>query len=141
MSFQGTNYGCKDWTIDKKLKYDLKLHQELSRNYEVITKLAMIVFERNLKMIFENPWSTQHYLHRYWCLKPAVIDYDRRERGDYFEKPTQYFFLGRKPSNNLIIEPQVIKPKYRVNDFRSNIAMRSMISPEYANRFIREFIL
>lgn len=150
LSFRGENLGMKNWTEIKKLKYDLRLHQELSQNYELITKLAMIVFERNFKMIFENPWSTQHYLHRYWCIKPAVIDYDRRERGDYMSKPTQYFFLGRKPSNNFILEPQVIKPKRTHNEAHKFLkdseaknvtALRSMISKEYANRFIREFIL
>lgn len=149
LHFRGDMVSIQNWEETKKLKYDLKLHQELSYNYEMITKLAMIVYEKNLKMIFENPYSSQHYLIRYWCLKPSLIDYDRRERGDYMQKPTMYYFLNCKPSNNLIIEPMVIKPKRTNNDMhkftketgQNRQVLRSMISKEYANRFIREFIL
>lgn len=140
LCFRGENKGFINWDIPKKLRYDLKLQQELKKNYDVITKLAIIVYERNLKMIFENPYSEQHYLIRYWCLKPSVIDYDRRERGDYFKKPTMYYFLNRKPSNNLVFdEPIVIKETKRIVD--SHTVERSMISEDYARRFIKEFIL
>lgn len=137
--FRGDHYGFKNWDIPKKLKYDLKLQQELKTNYDVITKLAIIVYERNLKMIFENPYNDQHYLIRYWCLKPSVIDKDRTERGDYFKKPTMYYFLNRKPSNNIVLEPIETKPKKLVDSAPRN--ERSLISKEYARRFIQEFIL
>lgn len=130
----------RDWDTTRKLRYDLKLHQELSRNYEVITKLAMIAFEKNIKLIIENPYSEEHYLRRYWCIKPLIIDYDRRDKGDYYKKPTQYFFLNRKPSNNLLFEGVEIKKSKRVSYTRNQVE-RSMISSDYANRFIREFIL
>lgn len=140
LNFRGENYGMRDWDTTRKLRYDLKLHQELSRNYEVITKLAMIAFEKNIKLIIENPYSEEHYLRRYWCIKPLIIDYDRRDRGDHYKKPTQYFFLNRKPSNNLLFEGVEIKKSKRVSYTRNQVE-RSMISSDYANRFIREFIL
>ncbi len=140
ISFRGESYGMQNWDTTRKLKNNLKLHQELTRNYELITKLALIAFERNFKLIIENPYSEQHYLRRYWCIKPLLIDYDRRDRGDYFKKPTQYFFLNRKPSNNLIYECVDLKKTKTILNTNSKVE-RSMISSDYANRFIREFIL
>lgn len=56
------------------------------------------------------------------------------------KKPTQYWFINCEPKNNLIFEPQFIKrPLKREKDLST--VQRSMINPEYANRFIREYIL
>lgn len=139
LNFRGENAGFINWTDEMKLEYDIKLHKELNQLYMLITKMVIICCKKKLPIIIENPYSTQHYLQRYWCLKPKVIDYDRRERGDYYEKPTQYWFINCEPKNNFIFEPQIIMPKKRVSE--ENKVNRSMISKEYANRFIREFII
>ena len=68
------------------------------------------------------------------------IDPDRREMGDYFKKPTQYFFINREPSNNFIFEAVDVKEK-KIVHLTPDKVERSMISPDYANRFIREYIL
>ena len=60
--------------------------------------------------------------------------------GDYFKKPTQYWFIGREASHNFIFEAQTVNPHKQVH-LTSNKVDRSMIASEYANRFIREFIL
>lgn len=73
--------------------------------------------------------------------KPSLIDMNRNMNGDYFEKPTQYWFINCEPKNNLIFEPIEYVEIKRVNkNWRSQVE-RSMIHPQYANRFIREFIL
>ena len=97
-------------------------------------------------MIIENPYMQPHYLTSYFCVRPTMIDKDRTERGDYFEKPTQYWFVNFEPKQNFIFEPldyvekQVIA-KVKKKDGISVKTQRSMIHPQYANRFIREFIL
>lgn len=140
MLFRGTHKGMTGWTDIQKLDYDMELHKSLHDIYIYISKLAVIMLKRGLKMIIENPWSTTHYLTKYWPLKPALIDKDRREMGDYYTKPTQYWFINCKPSYNLIFEPQVLKEKKNIVDTRDK-AERSLISPDYANRFIREYVL
>ena len=100
---------------EEKLMIDLKLHEELHRNYELITELAIIAKRRNLRLIIENPYSSQHYLTRYWCLKPSLIDYDRTDRGDIYKKPTQYWFINCKPSNNFIFEAQEYPTKTEIH--------------------------
>lgn len=130
----------KNWDRMQKLEYDLKLHNELNQLYGLITKLVMICIRKNLKLIIENPYSQQHYLVRYWCIKASMIDYDRRERGDHFKKPTQYWFINCEPKNNLILEPQHLVEKKEIMYTRNQVK-RSLISPQYANRFLREFVL
>ena len=124
----------------------MQLHEELSDNYELITKLSLIAIRNGFKMVIENPYSAQHYLKLFWSLKPAIIDKDRRENGDYYKKPTQFFFLNFEPKQTLLFEP-VEEVEYRVNalskppEGMSRATMRSMIHPQYARRFIKQYIL
>jgi hypothetical protein len=144
--FRGEALQMKKFSDIRKLESDLELHKELSENYELITKLAIIVLKLNLRMVFENPHSTQHYLTRYWCLKPSVIDTNRRLNGDYMTKPTQYWFIGFEPKQNLVFEP-IDYVEYRTHqgmtskDGKSKTVRRSEIHPQYANRFIRQYII
>lgn len=139
MAFKGELAQMAKWDDLTKLEYDLKLHEELHDLYNLITKLSIVCLKKGLPLIIENPYSTQHYLTRYWALKPNLIDEDRRETGDYYKKPTQYWFIGRKPSNNFIFEGVDIKKARNIIEQRK--VERSMISKDYANRFIREFII
>lgn len=139
MNFRGDQFGSEKWSLERKLEYDLQLHQELHDLYNLITKFALVCLRKHIPCIIENPYATQHYLARYWALKPAMIDTDRREMGDFFKKPTQYFFINREPSNNFVFEAVDIKKTRKIVDLTT--VERSMISSDYANRFIREFVL
>lgn len=97
----------KKWSDEQKLVNDLKLHRELSKLYELVTKLAIVCLRKEIPLILENPYSTTHYLTKYWAIPAKVIDKDRTTRGDYFEKPTQYWFIGCEPKYNMILEAQV----------------------------------
>lgn len=141
MGFQGCLFQMGTWADKKKLEYSLDLHRELALFYELITKMALIAIERNLPMIIENPAGNQHYLSRYWPIKPALIDKNRMLRGDYYKKPTQYWFINCEPKHNFIFEPMVFYEGRRSIEDTHNKVERSMISPEYANRFIREQII
>lgn len=139
--FNGQASQQKNWSLDKKLRYDLQLHDELNQNYALITKLVLVCINKNIPLVIENPYSEQHYLTRYWALKPKYIDYDRSMTGDYMKKPTQFFFVNCEPKHNFIFEGVDIKKKVRSNELWGHQVQRSMISKDYANRFIREFIL
>lgn len=139
MNFKGKAFGVKDWSLEKKMEYDLKLHEELHLLYCLISKLVIVVKKKNLKLVIENPYSTQHYLTRYWALEPSIIDKDRRDMGDAFEKPTQYWFINCKPKNNFIFESLIVHKTKKIKD--CSTIERSMITPDYANRFIRECLI
>lgn len=141
LGFRGQNAGMKAWCQKKKLEYSMKLHTELDEYYQLISKLVILCIDRNLQLIIENTFSAQHYLRQYWCMQPDLIDKDRTERGDWYKKPTQYFFVNRKPKNNLVMEVQDYVERKRLKWDVRNQTQRSMIHPQYANRFIREFIL
>jgi hypothetical protein len=106
----------------------------------LITKLAIVCLRKNIALIIENPYSTTHYLTKYWAIPATIIDKDRSIRGDNFKKPTQYWFINCKPKYNMIFESYTINERKNV-EYTSNKIERSLITKEYANRFIREFII
>ena len=139
--FRGTAIGQRDWDNIKKLEYSMNLHKELHHNYMLVSKMAVICYRMGLKMVIENPYSTTHYLTKYFPIKAAVIDTNRRLNGDNRVKPTQYWFINCEPKNNLVFDqPIVILPKKTHNETH-NTTERSMISPWYARKFIKEYIL
>lgn len=147
MHFRGTAHQLKNKTNLEKLSYDLKLHKELSNLYELITKLAIVCIRKSISLIIENPYSETHYLVKYWSIPYTILDSDRTLRGDYYKKPTQYWFINCKPKNNFIFEPlnyverKICNYVTKKTDGLDRTVLRSMIHPQYANRFIREFIL
>lgn len=140
LHFRGEAVQMKNWTDEQKLVNDLILHNSLHELYTRITQLAIICLRRNIPLIIENPYSTQHYLVRYWSIKAKVIDRDRTTRGDYYKKPTQYWFINCEPKQNMILEAYTVNETKTINNIH-NTTERSLISEEYANRFIREFII
>lgn len=140
MHFRGTATQMKNWTEEQKLENDLKLHRELANLYELITKLAIVCLKRKIPLIIENPYSTTHYLVKYWAIPATIIDMNRTVRGDYYKKPTQYWFIGLEPKQNMVLEAYTVNDKKTIEQVY-NKTERSLIAPEYANRFIREFIL
>ena len=154
--FRGQSKHMQGWTPKQKMENCMRLQRELAEMYELVNKLFIICIDRDLKLIVENPYSEEHYLRRYWCLPPSVIDRDRRQRGDYYKKPTQYWFVNCEPQHNFIFEAQpnnaiqVADNNHittRIFECHTGVKVsnhrvaRSMIHPDYANRFIREHIL
>lgn len=146
LKFRGEAIDQKNWDLNKKLEYSMKLQNELTELYNFLSKLVIVILRKDLKMVIENPYTQPHYLTTYWCVKPTIIDKDRTERGDYYKKPTQYWFINCEPKYNFIFEPlEYVKQKTimkaKKTDKTSIKVERSMIHPQYANRFIREYLI
>jgi hypothetical protein len=152
--FRGQSRGQKNWSLEQKMLYDMNLLDEVNTMYKYVNYLFLVCLRRNLKLVVENPYSEEHFLRRYWCYLPSIIDKDRRENGDYYAKPTQYWFLNCEPKNNLVFEPisynhlgvsdaiRLMKKEDYVKTGAKNIKeARSMIHPDYANRFIRQYLI
>ena len=152
--FRGQSHSQRDWSIEKKMQFDMDLLDEVSQMYKLVNKLFILCMRKGLRLVMENPYSEEHFLRRYWCYSPAVIDRDRRDSGDYFKKPTQYWFLNCEPQNNLIFEPisynaieckdairTMTKEHYVKTGSDNKKTARSMIHPQYANRFIRQYLI
>ena len=140
MMFQCTQKQLKNLSDIEKINKVMKLHNELSFLYDKFCKLCYICLERNLKLIIENPYSQEHYLTRYFPIKPKIIDMDRTKRGDNFKKPTQYWFINCEPKNNFVMEPISLAEIKRIHTTYNKVE-RSLINPNYAKRFIKEFVI
>lgn len=158
LSYRGQAFQQKDWSYKQKMEHDMKLLEETKTNYDLVNMLFILCIDRDLRLIMENPYSEEHFLRRYWCYPPSIIDKDRRESGDYFKKPTQYWFLNCEPKNNFIFEATEWNAigcenhngdewrDRRMSDYKKTGAdsvktARSMIHPSYAKRFIKTQIL
>jgi hypothetical protein len=148
LSQMGISWGCTNY---RKLSVKEATNQILERvkNREyffgLAVKMLTVAKERGLRLIMENPWSQQTYLKANFILPPTMIDNNRRLRGDYFTKPTAYWFIGCEPTHGFT--EQLDKPSVRILDCKGSgqagicSEERSMISPDYARNFICDFIL
>ena len=137
---RGDAHGRENWTDNEKLnlsREDMRIRAEY---YDLLCKLCQVALIRGLPLIIENPLGKCGFLKQYFPLKPKVILQDRRLYGDYYKKPTQFFFINCEPSFNL----------ERINEFEKNASNpiekhhgfeRSLITQEFAKNFIRNWIL
>lgn len=135
-------YAELKWDDEKKVAYSMKMNDEVASMYRYLCEMFLIVLQRGLRMIVENPYHHDSYLTRYFPIEPRLIDKDRTKNGDYFKKPTQYFFINCDPENNLVFEPlEYVEQERIIYVNRNRSVERSKIHPQYANRFIRQYIL
>lgn len=120
--------------------------QERNKFHTLLYKLTYVVEKNGLRLIIENPATKPHYLidtQNY--PRPTIIDKNRMLRGDYFKKPTAYWFVNCEPTYGFTLQKD--KQQKIVNDCRGSgkaglcSEERSMISPDYARNFICDFIL
>ena len=132
------------------------------RFYTLALKMTASVECRGLRMVVENPWHELNYTNHFWFNKPSIIDMDRTRRGDWFKKPTAFWFIGCSPSRmESIQKTRDADRRYCMNGTTTKERMvrliakaangsettglcseeRSMISPDYARNFIADFIL
>ena len=113
--------------------------------YVMLLKFFNVCSTKDLRLIVENPFSIQHYLYNNFPYAPTVIDKDRTRRGDYYKKPTQYFFVNCK--NTVGESFQEPKDRKSIASSASGIKAgicseeRSLISSDYARNFICDFVL
>lgn len=133
---------------EKKEQYRIVIDRVKKREnfYILLYKLFCVCEIKGLRMILENPATQPHYLlHPANFIPYTFVDSDRTKRGDYFRKPTAYWFMGCKPTNGCSFQ----KPKETRNIEKSRGGAkagicseeRSMISPDYARNFICDFII
>lgn len=146
--FQGVHIAQKNWSLEKIMDYNINLSIEREKFYEKLLQLVSVCAKGGKRLIIENPWNTSRssYLQCYFP-KPSIIDNNRSLRGDYFVKPTAYWFFNCTPTNGKTLQPNP-NPKIvnKQRDKSKHIAgkcseVRSMISSDYARNFICDFIL
>ena len=120
--------------------------QKRNELHTLLYKLTYIVQKRELRLIIENPATKPHYLIDTQNFpKPTFIDKNRMMRGDYFKKPTAYWYFNCEATYGESYQND--KKQKIVNDCKSAKQAglcseeRSMLSPDYARNFICDFVL
>lgn len=139
---------CKNYRgLTTKEKFDKMLERADRRNdfLKILFKFVGVCLLKGLRLVIENPFSELHYLHHNFLKEPDVFDKNRRMRGDYFTKPTGYWFFNceptfghsyQKPEKELIVNRCKPAPNGGLCSEE-----RSLIAPAYARNFILDFIL
>lgn len=145
--FKGTHISQKKWALSTIMRRNVEFAQRREIFFEILLKLVTIVSERDLRMIIENPWnaSGETYLQHNF-IAPTIIDKNRSLRGDWFVKPTGYWFINCKPTFGFTEQrDKDIKTVYKQHGTKKETGMcdeqRSLISPDYARNFICDFLL
>lgn len=143
--FCGTHRNLSKLSIKEKGDKVIERSRNRQYLYELCLKLFIICDQRGIKLIVENPYASQHFLVGNFMYGAKLIDRDRMKRGDYFKKPTQYWFLNCEPTNGNSL--QYATQHRTISSSKSGVQAgicseeRSMISPDYARNFICDFIL
>ena len=142
------SWGNKNY---KKISYKERTNKILERVknreyfFSLAVKMLCVAKENGLRLIMENPWSLQTYLKANFVIPPTIVDNNRMLRGDYYVKPTAYFFINCEPTNGKSFQNDK-EQKIIVNQKSSGKAglcseERSIISPDYARNFICDFVI
>jgi hypothetical protein len=78
-------------------------------------------------------------------MPPTIVDMDRTRRGDYYVKPTAYWFVNCENTNGFTEQ----RDKDRKTILKAKMSgkagicseERSMISPDYARNFICDWVI
>lgn len=136
----------RGWSVPKLMENNIRASEVREIFFVRLMQLVHIVCSRGFKMVIENPWndSSMTYLQCNF-MQPQLIDKNRMRRGDYFVKPTAYWYFGFKPTLGFTWQKdkkQKIVMKCK-NAPHSGLCSeeRSMIHPDYARNFICDNIL
>lgn len=141
----GTSHNYKGLEKTSIIKQIIERAKKRQYFYEMILKLFYVCEDKGLRLIVENPYSEQHYLNHNFPYNAKMIDRNRWMRGDWFKKPTQYWFLNCEPTYGKSFQKNKIRRT--ICNSKSGVHAgicseeRSMISPDYARNFICDFIL
>lgn len=94
--------------LDKKSRYDTIIERTENRKkfYVLIYKLVAVCDMKGLRLIIENPAVQPHYLlFATNFIPPTFIDKDRALRGDYYHKPSAWWFINCKPTYGQSLNP------------------------------------
>lgn len=148
MSQMLISYTHRNYTnYTPKQRMDAILERSANRElfFARAVKMIAVAKMRGLRLIMENPWSEQTFLKQNFPFNPSIVDKNRLLRGDYYVKPTAYWFINCEPTHGNSLQPRKkgknicqIEPNHMPGICNEE---RSMISPDYARNFICDFII
>lgn len=146
MYFQATHRNLQKKTEKEKVDEIIKRAEKREQFYILLRKFVAVCNMGGHRMVLENPATPPHYLlFTQNFFYPTFIDKDRTMRGDWFKKPTAYWFFNCDPvkGRRSYCKPKEIKRVESAKGGNNGLCSteRSLISPVYARNFICDFIL
>lgn len=143
MAFSINCINYKNLSENEALQKILERSKKREFYFEMLLKFISVIKRNNLKLILENPYSEQSYLKSNFPYKPTFIDFDRSKRGDFFKKPTAYWFFNIEKYDGLTININKPLPVLNIKGTHDEkvLSERSLISSTYAKCFIADFVL
>lgn len=150
-TIQQLDFACmRNGTLNRplweRIAYAMERLDKRTRYHKLLYKLTAICDMRKLRLIIENPANEPTYLITGQNFPPPTfVDKNRMERGDFFKKPTAYWFFncertyGFSRQNDK--EQKIINKCKKSKKAGFCSKERSMISPDYARNFICDFII
>ena len=136
---RGDSFGMKGFSQYEKLERSMKDMTVRADFYQTLCRLCMIVERKHFKLIIENPYGKVNFLKQFFPIKPGLIIKNRMLWGDFFKKPTQFFFINCTP--NFFLERVCANPKENNPIEKNHGFSRSKISNRFAENFIESVIL
>ncbi len=121
--------------LSKKEKIDTILKRSHDREYfyQLALKMFSVCDIKGLRMIVENPYATQHFLVGNFPYKATFVDRNRTSRGDFFNKPTQYWFVNCEPTYGRSYQ----QPKEHKTVLKSKSSSRAGLARKNARLSVR----
>lgn len=146
MYFDCSTLNNKHKELYERIDDAIERLQVRTKFHRLLYQLVRVCVYKRIPLIIENPATTPNYIvGTQNFFKPTIIDKNRLMRGDFFKKPTAYWFFNCKPTFGFSYQKD--KKQKKVNDAKSAPRQglcseeRSMISPDYARNFICDFVL
>ena len=144
--FMGVSIGQRNKKLHDLMRQNIHFAQERERFFYLLMEMVAVSSERGIRMVIENPYNSSGmtYLENNF-IRPTIIDKNRMLRGDYYVKPTGYWFINCDPTDGFTEQKDkkqksIMGVKSRAPSGQCNTE-RSLISPDYARNFICDFIL
>ena len=98
--FQGVSIGQRNKTLSAMMDQNIRFAQDREIFFIKLMQFFAICGRAGIRMVMENPYNTSGmtYLENNF-IKPTIIDRNRMTRGDYFVKPTGYWFVNCFPTS------------------------------------------
>ena len=147
MEMSLTDFNKRKMPMNERYEFVLNRSRNRQKFLELLIKLMGVCELTGKRLVVENPWARQAYLKNGFIKAPSVVDNDRTMRGDFFVKPTAFWFVSCEPTNGFTYQPTDMSKVKNVSDAKgakqAGICSeeRSMISQDYARNFICDFIL
>ena len=143
--FSLTQRDYKNWPVQRIVDNIIDRNRKRATFFELLNKMCAIAIKKGIRLIVENPWSENHYLKFGFLKPPTIVDKNRAARGDFFVKPTAYWFWNCEPTNGQSLQYQKKTKSILYSRQAKEAGMcseeRSMISPDYARNIICDFII